>query len=294
MNEIVQVTNTGSSRAVATTFKNELEVQEHFTRIINNKVLMRKFAFVGGSLLGLALLWPIIQAAMFAGLGLAAIAVLHVSAGAAKRYLPVLWQKVEGHVIELQQREANRHLAALKAEARKNPIEQLQNYLMDKEQELRDYQDFVSDIGAQVKSAQDLLKDRKRQKPDRDYSRKDEAMAAMNMAYEFHLGMAKKGVKALDALREAVDDAKFDWKFGQIGQGAMQQMQALEGKDLIDQILAAESFDSVRTNFHKVFSDIEVQIGKINTSQQIEFGEGMAFDVSQLNIPLKEKQHVSA
>ena len=67
MNEIVQVTNTGSSRAVATTFKNELEVQEHFTRIINNKVLMRKFAFVGGSLLGLALLWPIIQAAMFAG-----------------------------------------------------------------------------------------------------------------------------------------------------------------------------------------------------------------------------------
>lgn len=198
-------------------------------------------------------------------------------------------QRNYSEYVEAAQREKNRHLAALKSEARQNPIEQLQVYLQSKERQLTDYQGFVTQVGAQVKSAGDMLADRKRLKPGRDYKKKDEALAAMNTAYQFHLDKSELGRQALKALKEAVDDAKFDYQFGQVGQAAMQQMQALEGQDLLNEMLAAESFASVRDNFNLVFSEIEVQIGSINSAKQIDFGEGVTLDVSNIHIPTTTK-----
>lgn len=277
----------------ATPFKSEGEVRKHFAKIISDKLFVRKVLFGAGAVVGLAVLLPVIGMAVMAGFGLAALALLLVGAGVANRYLPVLWLKVENHVVELEQREANRHLAALKAEARQNPIEQLQNYLQLKARQLSAYQEFVVQIGAQVRSAADMLEERKRLKPGRDHSKKDEALAAMRTAYQFHLDKSEKGKKAMAALEEAVDDAKFDHQFGKVGQAAMQQMRALEGQDLLNEMLAAESFASVRDNFNQVFSDIEVQIGQINSAKQLDFGEGVTLDVSSIHIPtIKEIQHV--
>ncbi|NRR31773.1 hypothetical protein HSX11_16465 [Oxalobacteraceae bacterium] len=67
--------------------------------------------------------------------------------------LPLLGQKLE-----------NRLLAARKAEARANPIEQLQNFLMQKRERVRAFKGAVVQIGAQIKSMSDMIDERKRQK----------------------------------------------------------------------------------------------------------------------------------
>lgn len=275
--------------------------QQHYTAILNKNITsQRTIAVIGGALAVVAVgsvAVVLIQAVV-------ATAVLGITAGAlgiggftAYKKLPRWLASIENRErerilveqnrhIEALNAERNRHLATLKAEARKNPIEQLQNYLQDKDRQLRSYQKFVVEIGTQVKSTADMLADRKKAKPDRDYSKKDQAVTAMNAAYQFHLGMVGKGKQALEKLTEAIEDAKFDYKFGQAGQAAMQNMQALEGKDLLNEMLAAESFDSVRDTFNSVFSEIETQIGQINSNNKLEFGEGIAFDVSNIQIPI--------
>jgi hypothetical protein len=294
MNQLVSVTPGGDAVPVfRTDFKSEAEAKEHFAAVIRKQLTSKKALFVVGGVVALALITPIVWAAVMSGLGLAALAVLLMGAGVAWKWIPNLFLRVENRVREANQREMNRHLAALKAEARRNPIEQLQNFLQLKAQQLKAYKDFVSQVGAQVKSADDMLAERKRLKPDRDYQKKDEELVAMNKAYQFHLNKAEAGVRALAALKEAIEDAKFDYQFGQVGQTAMQHMQALEGQDLLNEMLAAESFASVRENFNQVFSEIEVQIGSINSTQQLDFGEGVKLDISGIHIPtIKEVQHV--
>lgn len=263
----------------------------------NNRFLL-KAALAGGAAIGIG--YIVLQ---LIGILFAAAAALSIVGGVAwwwKFKLPgkiarakharmLEIQKAYNEYVEASQAEKNRHLAALKSEARNNPIEQLQAYLLSKEQQLKAYQGFVTQVGTQVKSAGDMLAERKRAKPGRDYSKKDEALAAMNTAYQFHRNKSEQGRQALEALKEAVDDAKFDYQFGQVGQAAMQQMQALEGQDLLNEMLAAESFASVRDNFNLVFSEIEVQVGTINSSKQIDFGEGITLDVSNIHIPSTSK-----
>jgi hypothetical protein len=294
MNQMVQVNpGVASVSGFRTDFKNEVEAKQYFAEAIKKQLRGKKALFVVGSVVVLALITPLVWAAVTAGLGLAVLALLLVGAGVAWKWIPNLFLKVENRIRESNQREMNRHLAALKAEARKNPIEQLQNYLQLKAQQLTSYETFVSQVGTQVRSIGDMLTTRKREKPDRDYSKKDEALAAMQRAYKFHLGKAEAGRMALAALKEAVEDAKFDYQFGKVGQAAMQHMQALEGQDLLNEMLAAESFSSVRDNFNQVFSEIEVQIGTINSAKQLDFGEGVSLDVSGIHIPsIKEIQHV--
>lgn len=294
MNQLVQASPGGIPAAgFQTQFKTEAEAKQYFADAIKRQLSGKKALFAVGSVVALALIAPIIWAAVSAGVGLAALAALLVGAGMAWRWIPNLFLRVENRVREANQREMNRHLAALKAEARKNPIEQLQNYLQLKGRQLSSYESFVAQVGTQVRSIGDMLAARKREKPDRDYSKKDEAFAAMQRAYRFHLDKAEAGRKALAALKEAVEDAQFDYQFGQVGQAAMRHMQALEGQDLLNEMLAAESFASVRDNFNQVFSEIEVQIGSINSAKQLDFGEGVTLDVSGIHIPTtKEIQHV--
>lgn len=294
MNQMVQSSPSDSAvTAHRTEFKGEAEARQYYAEAIKRQLTGKKSLFAVGGVIALALVVPIVWAAVTAGVGLAALAALLVGAGVAWRWIPNLFLRVENRVREANQREMNRHLAALKADARKNPIEQLQNFLQLKAKQLSSYESFVAQVGAQVRSIGDMLFVRKRERPNRDYTKKDEAFAAMQRAYQFHLGKAEAGRKALVALKEAVEDAQFDYQFGQVGQAAMRHMQALEGQDLLNEMLAAESFASVRDNFNQVFSEIEVQIGTINSAKQIDFGEGVTLDVSGVHIPtIKEIEHV--
>lgn len=282
----------------------EAQVRQTYQGIISKKLATKHFIFAAGGVVGLLAVGTVVIMVLQTALTIAALGALSgtLALGGLIVYKKVprwilsienrereLITTEENRHIEQLQQECNRHLAALKAEARKNPTEQLQNYLQQKALQLKSYMEFVAQVGGQVKSAVDMLNERKKQKPDRDYSKKDEAIKQMQSAYSYHLTMVDKGRIALDNLREAVEDAKFDWKFGQVGQAAMKNMQALSGQDLLNEMLASESFDSVRENFNQVFSEIEVQIGSINTANQLDFGEGVTLDLSAVHITTQKE-----
>ncbi|MDM5177782.1 hypothetical protein PO883_11315 [Massilia sp. DJPM01] len=226
----------------------------------------------------LATLAPIIWGAVSAGLGLIALALIGAVAVALFQALPLFGQKLE-----------NRLLAARKAEARANPIEQLQNFLLQKRQRVVAFKKAVVNIGAQIKSMSDMIEERKRQKPGYDASRQENAVKAMKDAHVLLVVKYKNAELALLQLSEVVEDKKFEWRFGQAGQAAIQNLNATSGQELLNQMLADEAFDSVRDNFNLVFSELEMEAEKLSSAKELSFDDGMSIDLSAIGIGSTEK-----
>jgi hypothetical protein len=218
---------------------------------------------VGAAVFGLivlAALTPVIWSAVAGGLGLLALALIAAVGVAAFQALPLLGQQLE-----------NRLLAARKAEARANPIEQLQNFLLQKRQGVASFKQSVVRIGAQIKGMSDMIEERKRQKPGYDATRQESAVKAMKEAHVLLVVKYRNAEVALVQLNEVVEDRQFEWKFGQAGQAALHNLNATSGQELLDQMLAGEAFDSVRDNFNHVFSELEMEAEKLSNKKELVF-----------------------
>lgn len=242
------------------------------------QVLALRIAAAAGAVLALAALAPFIWGAVSGGLGLLALALIGGAGVALFQALPLLGQKLE-----------NRLLAARKAEARANPIEQLQNFLLQKRQRVVAFKQSVVRIGAQIKSMSDMIEERKRQKPGYDASRQENAVRAMRDAHVLLVVKYKNAELALVQLSEVVEDKKFEWRFGQAGQAALHHLNATSGQELLNQMLADEAFDSVRENFNQVFSELEMEAEKLSSTGALSFDDGMGIELASIRIDNTEK-----
>lgn len=221
----------------------------------------------------LALVAPIIWAAASAGIGLIALGVIGVVGFGVIQALPYFAQKIENTVLKLR-----------KNEARGNPIEQLQNFLRQKAQQVADFKAAVTTIGAQIKNLQAMVEQRKRERPNYDASAQEKSIASMQEVYTMQVQKYRNAEKALDELKLAIQDKEFEWKFSQAGQEAIKGLSATSGKELMEAMLADEAFSSVTDNFNRVFAELEVEAQNLTNAKQLEFSQGMTIDVSAINL----------
>jgi len=238
------------------------------------KVILLRVAAVAAVLVVLALAAPLIWGAVSAGVGLIVVIALALVLIGIVQALPLFGQKWE-----------NKLLAERKAEARKNPIEQLQNFLLEKAKRVALFRQAVVQIDTQIKTLGDMLDNRKRTKPGYDASKQEAALASMKQAHQALESKYQRAEEALSQLREVIDDKKFEWSFGKAGQAAIAQLNAASGEDLLNKMLADEAFSSIRENFNHVFAELELEAGKLNSQNQLSFGDGMAIDLSAIHIP---------
>lgn len=238
---------------------------------MNQKVF--RIGAVVASVLVLALVAPIIWAAASAGVGLIALGVVGVIGFGLIQMLPYFGQKIENSVLKMR-----------KAEARGNPIEQLQNFLRQKAQQVADFKAAVAQIGGQIRSLEDMVAQRKRERPGYDATAQERSIQAMKDAYDTLKSKYVNAEKALAELKVVIQDKEFEWKFSQAGQQAMQTLNATSGKELMEAMLADEAFSSVTDNFNKVFADLEMEAQHLTTAKQLSFDSGMTIDVSTINL----------
>ena len=238
---------------------------------MNQNVFRGLFAL--SAILILAVLAPIIWAAASATFGLIALGVTGLVGFALLQAMPLFGQKIENAILK-----------ARKAEARDNPIEQLQNFLRQKAQQVAEFKVAVTTINAQIKNLQSMVEQRKRERPGYDATAQERSIAAMTDAYEALRQKYKNAEKALADLQLAIQDKEFEWKFSQAGQQAMQSLNATSGKELMEAMLADEAFSSVTDNFNKVFAELEVEAQNLTSAKQLNFSDGMTIDVSAINL----------
>ena len=273
--------------------KRELDIKSEFAKKLSKEITTKRIIVSLVGIVGLAVIAPLTYIAVISGLGLVAVGTLGLGGFFVWKEIPLWIQKKENYITERIQIEENEHLKKMKLEARKNPVEQLQNHLKLTANRLEKYKKFVSEFGAKVKTKEDMLADRKKRKPNNDYSKNDLAIESMQKVYNFHLTKIDEGNKVIDDIYEKIDDAEFNVDFSDIGTLAIENMPGSgDGQIILDNILANEAFNEARSRYNQVLTDIEVQIGAINSGIKLEFGED-TIDMSGFHIPtIKELSNV--
>jgi hypothetical protein len=197
----------------------------------------------------LALATPFVWAAVSTGLGLAALAGMALVGVAVLQALPLALQKLE-----------NRILVARKAEAQANPVEQLQNDCLRREQRLLAFRRALVTIGTQIESMTQMVQDRAQQDPGHVLDRQLQAIQRMRHFYECNLLRLNEAQSALDAFRHQVKQKMFEWEFAQAGQVVMHALNPGELEDLVQDLLTDAALRSVQDRFNTVFAELDVEM----------------------------------
>jgi hypothetical protein len=196
---------------------------------------------------------PIVATAVSAGLGIAALLGMGVAGMALFQAMPLALQKYE-----------NRLLTARKAEAQANPIEQLQNDCLRREQRLLAFRRALVTIGGKIESMSQMVEDRAHQDPGQVLDRQQRALQRMRHFYECHLVRLNDAQGALDAFRKQVTQKMFEWEFAQAGQVVMSALQPGELDDMMQGLLSDEALRSVQDRFNTVFAELDVEMRSMN------------------------------
>lgn len=239
---------------------------------MTNKNIFR-VVFVILTVILMAVIAPLIWAAASAGIGLIVLGIIGLVGFGIIQLIPYLGQKLENNILKLR-----------KSEARNNPIEQLQNFLSQKSQQVYDFKSAVSNIGAQILSLEDMIVKRKKERPNYDATNQERSIQAMKSAHGILKEKYINAEKALIELKTIIQDKEFEWKFSQAGQIAMKNLNSTNGKELMEAMLADEAFSSVTDNFNRVFADLELEAKQLTQANELKFDSDMTLDISNINL----------
>lgn len=239
------------------------------------KSWLARIGVAGAGVALLAILLPIIFMALQAVLGLAAIGVVAVAAFAVVKALPMLGQKWE-----------NKLLSVRKAEARANPIEQMQNRLLQKQQQLDAFRLALTEIGAQISGMERMITDRAKTDPGQDLSMQKAAVFKMTEFYGQMKAKFSAACVALADLTKEVERKKFEFGFAQAGASALRAMSVSDADNMLKDMLADEAFKAVEQRFDSTFAALDLESTALTKHDRLEFGTGITLDVSAIKIPV--------
>lgn len=223
----------------------------------------------------LALAAPLIWRAASAGLGLLALGAIAGLAFAAVQAVPWLLQRLE-----------NRLLAARKAEARANPVEQLHNECLRRAQRLQRFREALVAIGGQIESLRDMIDERRRAAPGQSLEREERALQRMAQFHEVNVGRLHEAQAALEAFQDQVQHKVWQWEFAQAGRVIMEQLSPEQAEELTQSLLSDEALRAVQLRFNEVFAslDIDLTAPRAPTRELLDPAEASRLD--ELRLPL--------
>ena len=133
----------------------------------------------------------------------------------------------------------NRLLRLRKAAAAANPIEQLQNDCLRREQRLTAFRNALATIGGQIESMALMIEERRHVDP---------GHVLQKMA-RFHAGNVKRldeAQAALEAFRHQVRQKMFEWEFAQNGEVVTAALNPSKLNDLMQDLLTDAALQSVQ------------------------------------------------
>lgn len=229
-------------------------MNEPIRRLATDRVLWLRLAAAAGVTGVLALLAPAIWLALSAGAGLLMLALMLLGGFALAQALPWLGQMLE-----------NRLLSARKAEARKNPIEQLQNELLRRAQRLKAFRSALVSVGAQIESIQQMLAARKSRDPGHELDRQAKALDRLRQFHRLNLDRLAQAQGALDEFRATIERKESEWQLACAIDQASAAMDPHATDNLIQDLLTDTALRTVQDRFNQVFAELDVQMSSLDS-----------------------------
>jgi len=242
------------------------------TQDSDQSMLLRAMA-VAGLLALLALATPLIWAAVSAGLGLAALAGLGAVGFAVFQTMPLALQKLE-----------NRLLAARKAEALSNPVEQLQNECLRRAQRLMEFRRALVSIGAKIESMTEMVQERAHLDPNHVLERQMRALQRMRHFYDVNVQRLNDAQAALEAFQTQVKRKAFEWEFAIEGRIVMRALKPDARENLLQDLLTDTALRTVQDRFNTVFAELDVEMRTMKGMEDfpLDFSATARLDTLQL------------
>jgi hypothetical protein len=229
------------------------DTNHHFSVSSLQKVWAVRVVGAGLILAALTFAAPFIWSAVMAGIGLAALAAIAAVGIAVCQTIPVAMQKLENHVLQLR-----------KAEARRNPIEQLQNELMRRAAKLRAFHQALVTVGSQIESIAEMLEERKHRDPAHVLNRQQRALDRLQQFHTLNLQRLHTAQSALDEFRFTIERKESEWHIAQAIGDATDLLDPNATDNLMQDLLTDTALRSVQERFNAVFAELDVQMTSMN------------------------------
>ena len=209
-------------------------------------------AVVAGAV-ALALFAPIVWLAATGGLGLLVLGAVLATGFAVLQALPLLGQKLE-----------NKLLAARKAEARRNPIEQLQNDILRRAERLRSFGKALAIVGGKIESIAHMVAEHRQRDPRHVLDQQQRALQRLQQFYTINLARLGQAKAALEDFSLTVKRKESEWVIA-IAIGEASDLLDPDATDnLIQGLLTDAALRTVQDRFNSVFAELDVQMSSMD------------------------------
>lgn len=203
--------------------------------------------------LALAAFAPVVWLAAAGGAGLMLLAGLLVLGWGLVQALPLAGQKLE-----------NALLAARKAEARRNPIEQLQNEVLRRADHLKVFRRALVSVGGQIESVRDMITERQHRDPAHVLERHQRALERLQQFQGLNLRRLAEAESALQEFRATVERKQSEWQIALSIEAAAAAIDPDSADALLQDLLADTALRSVQDRFNAVFAELDVQMSSVD------------------------------
>lgn len=211
----------------------------------------------GGGIVGAAIVSPIVFLALKGVLGMIA---LFVAAGAGMAILklaPIASMKVSNVLIR-----------GIVNEATANPIETMQNLLIEKTQELQEADKAIVDFETEVRNYDDQTKEFAKKYPDEAPSF-NEISTKMHEGLEIQKLRQEEARAGLDDLTQKIAKAKAIYKMS-LAANKVTSLSASAEKEVFQSIRQTVALDSVRTSLNHAFASLNMAISSRKQPMQLK------------------------
>jgi hypothetical protein len=229
---------------------------------------------VAASVIGLALFAPIVWMAVSGGMGLLALGgVLAVGFGAVQA-LPLLGQKLE-----------NALLAARKSEARRNPIEQLQNEMLRRAARLKSFRGALVTVGGQIESIEQMMAQRRHQDPGHILERQERALHRLKQFHGLNLNRLVQAQSALEEFRLTVQRKESEWRIALAIDDANVALDPNAADNLMQDLITDTALRTVQDRFNNVFAELDVQMSSLDSPTRNLLDDQSLARMDELHLP---------
>ena len=227
---------------------------QNIQTIVNRKQIpwLRAVTVAAGLCL-FAVLSPFIWLALTGSIGLLALAAVLATGFTFVQALPLLGQKLE-----------NQLLARRKAEARRNPIEQLQNEVVRRAQRLQDFRRALVTVGGQIESIREMLEMTHHKSPGFAMDRQVRALERLQQFHTLNMDRLSKAHSALQDFKETVNNKGRQWEISIAIGEATEALDPNGSENLMQDLLTDTALRTVQDRFNAVFSELDVQMGSVD------------------------------
>lgn len=222
----------------------------------------------------LAVFAPVVWIAASGGAGLLVLGGILGIGFAAVQALPLMGQKLE-----------NTLLAARKAEARRNPIEQLQNEVLRRAERLQAFRSALVTVGGQIESIRQMIESGQAKFSGPVLERQQRALGKLQQFHSLNIARLNQARDALQEFKNTVEQKQSEWQIALAIDDANRALDPNAADHLIQDLLADTALRTVQDRFNNVFAELDVQMSSMDSPTRSLLGEQGLGHMGELAIP---------